>query len=122
MPAKIRTTARSIDDYLAGLSSDKRSALQKLRRIIHAAAPGAEECISYQLAAFRHSGRMLVAIGATDTHCAFYLMSTTAGDAFKSQLAGFRFSGGTIRFQPDKPPPAVLVRKLVKARIEETRR
>ncbi|MEX2307389.1 MAG: hypothetical protein WD738_07340 [Pirellulales bacterium] len=51
MPAKPRT----IDEYLAALSNDKRAALEKLRKTISAAAPQAEECISYQLAAFRQN-------------------------------------------------------------------
>ena len=111
--------ARTVDQYLAALSEDKRAALEKLRRTIRAAAPGAEECISYQLAAFRLDGKALVAFGATGSHCAFYLMSGTTVAAHKDELARYDTSKGTIRFQPDKPLPAALVRKLVKARIAE---
>jgi len=80
--------------------------------------PQAEECISYQLPAFRHNG-MLVAFGATANHCAFYLMSSSTVEAHKDELAGYDTSKGTIRFQADKPLPSALVRKLVKARIAE---
>ena len=69
-------TPKTIDEYLAALSNDKRAALEKLRKTIKAAAPKAEECISYQLAPFRQGG-MLVAFGATANHCAFYLMSSS---------------------------------------------
>ena len=110
---------KTIDEYLAALSPDKRAALQKLRKIIWAAAPKAEERISYQLAAFRLDGRMLVAFGATENHCAFYLMSSSTVAADKAELEKYDTSKGTIRFQPDKPLPAALVRKLVKARIAE---
>jgi uncharacterized protein YdhG (YjbR/CyaY superfamily) len=82
---KTRTKATTIDEYLAKLSEDKRMALEQLRRVIRAAAPQAEECISYQLAAFRLDG-MLVAMGATSNHCAFYVMSSTTFDAFKDEL------------------------------------
>jgi len=109
---------KNIDEYLAALSDDKRAALQKLRKTIRAAAPKAEECISYRLAAFRQNG-MLVAFGATGNHCAFYLMSSSTVAAYKKELEGYDTSKGTIRFQPDKPLPAALVRKLVKARIAE---
>ncbi len=109
----------TIDEYLAALSDDKRAALQKLRRIIRTAAPMAEECISYQLAAFRLDGRPLVAFGATANHCAFYPMSSSTVEAHKDELADFDTSKGTIRFQADKPLPGALVRKLVKARIAE---
>lgn len=109
---------RTIDEYLAALSEDKRAALQKLRKTIRAAAPKAEECISYGLCAFRQGG-MLVGFGATKSHCAFYLMSGTTVEAHKRELRGYDTSKGTIRFEADKPLPAALVRKLVKARIVE---
>ena len=108
----------TIDEYLAALSEDKRAALEKLRKTIRAAAPKAEECISYQLAAFRQDG-MLVAFGATANHCAFYLMSASTVEAHKDELKDYDTSKGTIRFQADKPLPVALVRKLVQARIAE---
>ena len=55
---------KTFDEYLAALSKDKRDALQKLRKTIRAAAPKAEEYISYGLAAFRQDGKPLVALGA----------------------------------------------------------
>jgi uncharacterized protein YdhG (YjbR/CyaY superfamily) len=116
--AQMAAKPRNIDDYLAALSDDKRAALEKLRKTIRAAAPKAEECISYSLPAFRQNG-MLVAFGATANHCAFYLMGSTTADAYKDELKDYDTSKGTIRFQADKPLPAALVRKLVKARIAE---
>jgi uncharacterized protein YdhG (YjbR/CyaY superfamily) len=109
---------KTINEYLAALSDDNRAALEKLRKAIRAAAPKAEECISYQLPAFRQNG-MLVAFGATANHCAFYLMSSTTVEAHLEELKSYGTSKGTIRFQADKPLPAALVRKLVKARIAE---
>jgi uncharacterized protein YdhG (YjbR/CyaY superfamily) len=114
-----KTKPKTIDDYIAALSDDKRTALEALRKTIRAAAPKSEECISYGLAAFRLDGRPLVALGATANHCAFYLMSGSTVEAHKSELKGYDTSKGTIRFQADKPLPAALVRKLVKARIAE---
>ena len=61
---------KTIDEYLGALSDDKRAALEKLRKTIRAAAPKAEECISYQLPAFRLNGRMLVGFGATAENAA----------------------------------------------------
>lgn len=112
------TKPKTIDEYLAALSDDQRDALEKLRKTIKAAAPKAEECISYQLPAFRQNG-MLVGFGATKNHCAFYLMSSTTVEAHKDELKGYDTSKGTIRFEADKPLPVSLVRKLVKARIAE---
>lgn len=82
-------------------------------------AAGPEECISYPLTAFRQHGRLLVAMGATASHCAFYLMSDKTVAAHKDALRKYDTSKGTIRFQPERPLPAGLVRRLVKARVAE---
>jgi uncharacterized protein YdhG (YjbR/CyaY superfamily) len=114
MPAKTKT----IDEYLARLPDEHRVALENLRKTIRSAAPKAEECISYGLAAFRHDG-LLVAFGAWAKHVAFYPMSGNTLKDFKKELGDFETSKGTIRFQPDKPLPAALVRKIVKARLAQ---
>ena len=108
---------KTIDEYLAALSEDKRAALEKLRKTIRAAAPKAEECTSYQIPAFRLNRKFLVAYGAATNHCAFYPGSTV--NALKDELKGYNTSKGTIRFPADKPLPTALVRKLVRLRIEE---
>lgn len=116
-PAK--TKPRTMDEYLAAVSDDQRAALEQLRKTIRAAAPKAEESISYGLAAFRLDGRPLVAFGAAASHCAFYPMSGSMVEAHRDELKNYETSKGTIRFQPSRPLPAALVRKLVKARIAE---
>jgi uncharacterized protein YdhG (YjbR/CyaY superfamily) len=116
----MKSKARTIDEYLAAVSDDdKRAALQKLRKTIRATAPKAEECISYMLPAFRLDGRPLVAFGASARHCAFYPMSSSTVEAHRDELKAYETSKGTIRFQANKPLPATLVRKLVKAGIAE---
>ena len=117
--SKPRTSGKTVDDYLAAVPADKRAALEKLRKTIKAAAPEAEEGISYGLAAFRLNGKPLVAFGATANHCAFFPMDGTTVAAHRKELAGYDTSKGTIRFQPDKPLPAALVRKIVKGRITQ---
>jgi uncharacterized protein YdhG (YjbR/CyaY superfamily) len=114
MPCK----PQNIDEYLALVSAEKRAALEKLRRAIKLAAPKAEECISYQVPAFRLDGRLLVAFGAAANHCAFYPGAYPI-QAHMVELKAYDTSKGTIRFQAGRPLPATLVRKLVKARIEE---
>jgi uncharacterized protein YdhG (YjbR/CyaY superfamily) len=112
---------KSIDEYLAAVSDDKRIALEKLRKSIHAAAPKAEECISYGIPAFRLDGKPFVGFGAAAKHCAFYPMSAATVAAHEDDLKNYDTSKGTIRFSAAKPLPAALVRKLVKARIDENR-
>jgi uncharacterized protein YdhG (YjbR/CyaY superfamily) len=114
-----KSKPKSIDEYLAALSEDKRVALEKLRKTIKAAVPKAEECISYGLVAFRLDGKPLIAFGAAANHCAFYPMSSTTVKTLQDDLKDYDTSKGTIRFRVDKPLPTALVKNLVKARIAE---
>ncbi len=74
--------------------------------------------MSYGICAYRLNG-MLVGFGATAKHCALFLMSGSTVDDHQDELEGYDTSKGTIRFQPDKPLPVALVKKLVKARIAD---
>ncbi|MFI4974043.1 MAG: iron chaperone [Caulobacterales bacterium] len=106
----------TLDEYLAGLREDQRAALLDLRRQILAAAPGAQDCISYGMPAFRRGG-VLVWMGATRKHCALYPGGQV--EAFKDDLEGFDTSKDTIRFQPSRPLPGDLVRRIVTRRLEQ---
>jgi len=111
-------TPSTIDDYLAGVSEHQRAALEKLRRTIKAAVPRAEECISYGVPAFRLDGRMLVFFAAARKHCSFFPGAHPI-DVLKDELTGYSTSKGTVRFDPSKPLPATLVRRLLRARMSE---
>ncbi len=118
----MKSKPKTIDEYLAPVSVEQRVVLEKLRRAIHAAAPGAEEYIGYGLAGFKLNGRSLVYFGAWEKHCALYAASPAVQKKFQKELKGFECSKGTIRFTTDKPLPTALVKKLVKARIAENAR
>ena len=106
----------TIDAYLATAPDDARAALEKLRRMIHAAAPDAVESIGYGMPAFKYKGRPLVYFAASKNHCALYGPAIVEHQGL---LAGYETSKGTIRFSPNKPLPKSLVTKLVKARIAD---
>jgi uncharacterized protein YdhG (YjbR/CyaY superfamily) len=111
-------TVKTIDEYLATVSTDQRAALEKLRKAIRVAAPKAAECISYGIPGFRLNGRLLVSFGSAKNHCAFYPGAHPIR-AHKKELKGYGIAKGTIRFSADRPLPAHLVRKLVSSRIKE---
>jgi uncharacterized protein YdhG (YjbR/CyaY superfamily) len=107
------------DEYLARIPADQRAALQKLREQVLKAAPGAVECVAWQMPSFRAEGRLLVSYAAARNHCSLYPMSSDLIEEMADELAGLDTSKGTIRFQPAKPLPAALVRRIVKARLAE---
>jgi len=108
----------AIDEYLESVPADARAALEKLRQQIRAAAPRAQEVISYQIPAFKLDGRVLVWFAAFKNHCSFF-PGAAAIKAFEDELSGYQTSKGTVRFLANKPLPATLVRKLVKHRVAE---
>jgi uncharacterized protein YdhG (YjbR/CyaY superfamily) len=117
--AKGNVVPKDVDEYLAGVPEPARSTLNKVRAVIRSAVPpDATEAIGYRMPTFRYKGA-LVGFAAFPNHCSFFPMSLSVMDAFRNELKGFQTSKGTIRFSVDKPLPAVLVKKLVKARIAE---
>ena len=95
-----------------------RAALQNLRKTIKATAPDAEEVISYSMPAFRYQG-MLVYYAAFKDHCSFFVGSVATQRKFAAALKTFAARKGTIHFTPERPLPAELVKRIVKARISE---
>ena len=112
---------KDVDAFLAKVPEPAHSALQKLRSQIKAAAPKGEELINYGVPMIRIDGRNVVSYAAAKTHCSFFVQSPAVMEQFASELEGFDTAKGTIRFKPEKPVPASLVKKIVKARIAENR-
>jgi uncharacterized protein YdhG (YjbR/CyaY superfamily) len=117
--AKGNVAPKDVDEYLAGVPEPARSTLNRVRAVIRSAVPPeATEAISYRMPTFRYKGP-LVGFAAFSNHCGLYPMSPSVMEVFKDELEEFHTSKGTIRFPVDKPLPAALVKKLVKARIAE---
>jgi uncharacterized protein YdhG (YjbR/CyaY superfamily) len=116
--AKNTGAPTNFDEYLAGVPESARSSLNKLRATIRSVVPpGATETISYRIPAFHHKG-VLVWFAAFSNHCSLFPTASVI-EAFKTELKGFSTSKGTIHFPSDKPLPTALIKKLVKARVEQ---
>jgi len=110
--------ATGVEEYLSSVPPDARAALKRLRKVIRGAAPKATEVIRYRMPTFKQDG-LLVAYAAFKDHCSFFVMSRVVMEAHKRELKGYDTSKGTVRFSVDRPLPAALVKRLVKARIRE---
>ena len=109
----------TVDEYMAALPAERRSAMEELRRTIRAAAPDAIESIAYLMPAFRTHGQFLVSYDAYKNHYSLFPASEAVvaelGDALTPHLAG----KGTIQFRADEPIPAALVTRIVEIRWAE---
>jgi len=115
---KKTSPAEDVDAYLASAPKELRPVLENLRAAIKAAAPKAEEVISYRIPTYKYHGP-LVHFVARASYCSFIAVSKTVLEKFKDKLAGFDTSGTTIHFTVENPLPAALVKKIVKARVAE---
>lgn len=110
---------KDIDEYLARVPEPAHTTLSKVRAMIRSAIPKeATEAISYGMPTFKHKGSLL-AFGAFKNHCSLFPMSLAVVAAFEKELKDFPTSKGTIHFPLDKPLPAALLKKIVKARIAQ---
>lgn len=111
--------AASVEAYLAAVPEPYRTALEALRAQVRALVPDATEQISYGMPAFKDRGRMLVAYAAFAKHCSLFPASGSVRERLGPEIAPFFAAKGTLRFTPDHPLPADLVRRIVELRLEE---
>ncbi len=116
------TPSAAVEVYLAGLPVEQRVALERIRAVIRAAVPAAEECILYRMPAYRLDGTALIGFRAAAKHCALHPMSGSTLATLADQIRDYDTSPGTLRFLPGAAPPAALVRKIIKTRIAECAR
>lgn len=110
---------KDVEKYFATLSKGQQGALEKVRTMIRAAAPEAEEGISYGVPAFRHKGKPLAGYAAFAKHCSYFPFSPAVIAANKNELTSYVTAKGTVSFPAEKPIAAGLVKKLVQARMQE---
>jgi uncharacterized protein YdhG (YjbR/CyaY superfamily) len=114
---KKKTDNNNVDEYIAGFPVKIQKKLQEMRATIKAAAPEAQEKISYQMPAYALKG-VLVYFAAQKHHIGFY--PTSSGiEKFKAEFAEYVWSKGAVQFPYDRPLPLELVKKIVKFRVEE---
>jgi uncharacterized protein YdhG (YjbR/CyaY superfamily) len=113
-----KTAPQDIDAYIAGFPTDVQQILEKIRKTIRKAAPGAEETISYLIPTFNLKGRYLIYFAAYKKHIGLY-PAPRGNERFKKELSRYEGGKGTVRFPLDKPIPLALITRIVKFRIKQ---
>ena len=107
-----------IDEYVSGFPRAVQAILEKIRKTIRKAAPGAEETISYRIPTFTLDGKYVVYLAAHQKHIGLYPVPT-GNAAFEGDLSAYAAGKGTARFPLDEPIPFDLISKIVKFRVRE---
>jgi len=116
--AKREAAPQTPEEYLARVPEPARSRMKQLRAAIRSVVPGdATEVISYGIPAFRRK-KLLVWYAAFSNHCSLFPTRSIL-EMFAPELKDFSTSKGTVHFPHDKRLPAQLIKKMVKARVEQ---
>jgi uncharacterized protein YdhG (YjbR/CyaY superfamily) len=112
-----RATPNTIDEYIAAFSPEVQEILEKIRRVVRAAAPEAQEAISYQIPTFKLNG-ILVHFAAFKNHIGIY--PPIRGDAaLEEAVAPYAGEKGNLRFPLDQPIPYDLIERIAKLRVKQ---
>ncbi len=107
---------KTIDEYIRTFPKDVQTILEKMRKTIREAAPGAVETISYQMPTFKLNGKGLVYFAAFKNHIGFYPIPSGV-EAFEKELSPYKQGKGSVQFPIDQPVPYDLVRRIVTFRV-----
>jgi uncharacterized protein YdhG (YjbR/CyaY superfamily) len=113
-------TSKEIDDYLAGVEEPKRTTLNELRQMILEIIPEAEQCISYDMPAFRIDGKVIAGFAAFKNHLAYIPHSGSVLSKLPDDLVGYEMTKGSLHFAVDTVLPRELVEKLIAVRMAQT--
>ena len=106
------------DDYISSFPPTTQVLLQQLRDIVHQAAPGALEIISYSMPAFKYNDKVLIWYAGYERHIGFYPGSSPI-TAFQKEIAGYKNAKGSVQFPLDKPLPVDLILRMVQFKADE---
>ena len=112
---------KTIDEYIAVQPAFARPTLERVRQAITKAVPDVEECISYQIPAFKLDGRALLYFAGFKEHYSVYPASDAMIAAFPGELDRYRVSKGTLRFSLTEKVPVKLIGRIAKFRADELR-
>jgi uncharacterized protein YdhG (YjbR/CyaY superfamily) len=115
-----RSTASSIDEYIAEFPPETRKVLEELRALIKATAPGATEKISYAIPTFYLNGNLAHFAGYAQ-HIGLY-PGASGIEAFKEELKPYKSAKGSVQFPLGQPLPTDLIRRIVEFRVAENSR
>lgn len=113
--------ATQIKTYLAEQPPKARAALRKMRAAIRSTARDAVDGFSYRMPVARLDGKVLVWYAGFKNHTSLFPIGDAIRHKHAADLEGYETSKGTVRFPLSKPLPVALVKRLVKARMDELR-
>jgi uncharacterized protein YdhG (YjbR/CyaY superfamily) len=110
---------KSVDEYIAAQPEAARDALEQVRSAIRKALPGAEEVISYNIAAYRLHGAIVLYFAGWKRHFSLYPATDGLVAALGDDVAPYVVSKGTMSFALADAPRLKLIQRIAKFRARE---
>lgn len=110
-----------VENYIAQFPGEVQDILRRVRELVKAHAPDAEESIAYGMPAYKTHKKPLVYFAAFKSHIGLY--ATPSGhSAFKEELSHYKQGKGSVQFPLNQTIPYDLIEKILRFRVEENRR
>jgi uncharacterized protein YdhG (YjbR/CyaY superfamily) len=119
MARPVKSSLKSVDEYIAAHPEIVQSVLKLVRRAIRKAVPEAEEAISYNIPTYKLPSGPVLYFAGWKRHFSLYPATATVVAAFKKELAPYVVHKGTIRFPFEAPVPVKLIGRIAKFRAKE---
>lgn len=110
---------KEVDDFLATLPQDRRTALQHLRQLTQKTCPEAVEGFGYGMPGYKYRGRPLIYFSSFKNHMSIFAVGYEGINRHRAELSGYEIRAGTIHFQASKPLPDKLVKTMIKERMAD---
>jgi uncharacterized protein YdhG (YjbR/CyaY superfamily) len=110
----------TVDGYIESFPPEVQVILEEIRRRIHAAAPGTEETISYQIPTVTLDGKYLIYFAGWKRHVSLYPIHTL-DDPLEDEVAVYRSGKDTLQFPLNEPVPYDIIEKVVEQLMERRR-
>lgn len=116
----MKNTYETFEGYFLLFPAEIQMKLKAIRDIVHLQISNAEECISYQMPAFKYKNKPLIYFAAYKNHIGFYPLPETLKKFEKDFTERkYSFSKGAVQFPLEEQLPLALIEKMVQFRISE---
>jgi len=108
-----------VDDYLGSVEPTRRVVLERIREVVLELVPYTEECISYNMPAFRVHGKVVLGFLSCKKHMSIYPFSGKTIATLGDKLGDFVTTTGSVHFTVERPIPEPLLRDIIATRLRE---
>lgn len=113
-----------VDNYIASAPEGFIPLLEQVRDWIFeltADVPEMQEAFSYRIDVYKYGKKPIFSLAHFKNHCSLITQDKEIRDKFPDELEGFKVSGTSIHFSPQRPISKQLLEKIINLRLANVR-